>query len=186
MVDARSGLAERSRRSDILAAAEREFARAGWAGGRIERIAAEARVNKQLLFHYFDSKRGLYAAVLRAALARLDPAIGEPATPVEGMRRLMDALESAARGAPGLLLAPEHVATDDVPAEAVAELQAWRSRQLSRLADAVAEGQRRGHFRDDLDPAATATVALAIALGSGALGRGLGGGTWMVDYCAWR
>jgi AcrR family transcriptional regulator len=186
MVDVRVPAAERSRRSDILAAAEREFAQAGWAGGRVERIAARARVNKQLLFHYFDSKRGLYAAVLRAALARLEPVIGEPATPVEAIRRLMEALESAARSAPGILLAPEHVPTEDLPPEALAELAAWRGRQLARLAETVADGQRRGHFRDDLDPTATAAIALAIALGGGALGRRLDGGAWMVDHCAWR
>jgi len=186
MVDTRAASTQRSRRADILAAAEREFARLGWAGGRVERIAAEAGVNKQLLFHYFDSKGGLFAAALRTALTRLEPAAGSGATPVEELRLLMGALESAVRSAPGLLLTPASPVTDGVPEEAAAYLREWRTRQQRRLAAAVEEGQRRGHFRDDIDPSGAAEVALALAWGSGALGRTVGGGAWMVDHCAWR
>ena len=48
----------------ILAAAERVFARSGLAGARTDLIAAEAGVNKALLYYYFKSKERLYQAVL--------------------------------------------------------------------------------------------------------------------------
>ncbi|HUJ10263.1 MAG TPA: TetR/AcrR family transcriptional regulator [Verrucomicrobiae bacterium] len=51
-------------RSTILAAAERVFARSGLAGARTDAIAAEAGVNKALLYYYFKSKQDLYEAVL--------------------------------------------------------------------------------------------------------------------------
>ncbi len=51
-------------RAAILAAAERVFARAGLAGARTDLIAAEAGVNKALLYYYFQSKEKLYQAVL--------------------------------------------------------------------------------------------------------------------------
>ena len=51
-------------RALILAAAERVFARAGLAGARTDAIAAEAGVNKALLYYYFKSKESLYSAVL--------------------------------------------------------------------------------------------------------------------------
>ena len=51
-------------RAAILAAAERVFARSGLAGARTDAIAAEAGVNKALLYYYFDSKEELYEAVL--------------------------------------------------------------------------------------------------------------------------
>ena len=51
-------------RSAILAAAERDFAEAGLAGARTERIAATAGVNKAMLYYYFRSKENLYQAVL--------------------------------------------------------------------------------------------------------------------------
>src|SRR5258708_18267071 len=51
-------------RAAILAAAERQFAKAGLAGARTEEIAAEAGVNKALLYYYFESKEHLYEAVI--------------------------------------------------------------------------------------------------------------------------
>ncbi len=54
-------------RASILAAAAVEFAALGPAGARIDAIAATARVNKRMLYHYFGSKGGLYRAVLAAS-----------------------------------------------------------------------------------------------------------------------
>ncbi len=51
-------------RAAILDAAERLFAGSGVDGTRIEAIAAEAGVNKALLYYYFKSKDALYEAVL--------------------------------------------------------------------------------------------------------------------------
>jgi TetR/AcrR family transcriptional regulator len=51
-------------RAAILAAAELAFAKSGLAGARIDRIAAEAGVNKALLYYYFKSKEALYEAVV--------------------------------------------------------------------------------------------------------------------------
>jgi AcrR family transcriptional regulator len=61
----------------IVDAATHEFAEHGFVGARINRIAAAASANKQLIYRYFGSKQGLYEAVLiemtktsRALLAR--------------------------------------------------------------------------------------------------------------------
>src|SRR5690349_19040864 len=51
-------------RTAILAAAERLLAGSGLDGARTEGIAAEAGVNKALLYYYFKSKDALYEAVL--------------------------------------------------------------------------------------------------------------------------
>jgi AcrR family transcriptional regulator len=48
----------------ILDAAADEFAAAGFAGGRIERIARKTRLNVRMIYYHFGSKRGLYRAVL--------------------------------------------------------------------------------------------------------------------------
>src|SRR5580658_5120847 len=56
-------------RSKILAAAERAFARHGLAGARTDGIAAEAGVNKALLYYYFKSKESLYEAVIERHLS---------------------------------------------------------------------------------------------------------------------
>lgn len=51
----------------IFAAATRIFAARGFDGARVDQIAATARVNKQLLYHYFGNKDALFTAVLERA-----------------------------------------------------------------------------------------------------------------------
>ncbi len=51
-------------RSMILDAAARIFAEQGLSGARTDAIAAEAGVNKALLYYYFKSKEDIYRAVL--------------------------------------------------------------------------------------------------------------------------
>jgi TetR/AcrR family transcriptional regulator len=48
----------------IVAAALEEFAQLGLAGARIDEIARAARVNKALLYYYFESKEHLYEGVV--------------------------------------------------------------------------------------------------------------------------
>jgi TetR/AcrR family transcriptional regulator len=51
-------------RQTILAAAARLFAKSGLAGARTDDIAADAGVNKALLYYYFKDKESLYEAVI--------------------------------------------------------------------------------------------------------------------------
>lgn len=62
----------------ILAAAAAEFAAHGPAATRTEDIAARAGVNKQLLFRYFESKQGLFRAVLEQMFDRFDEVFNQP------------------------------------------------------------------------------------------------------------
>lgn len=54
-------------RARILRAAKTEFARLGLGGARVDAIAARAKANKRMLYHYFGSKQGLFLAVLEDA-----------------------------------------------------------------------------------------------------------------------
>jgi TetR/AcrR family transcriptional regulator len=58
-------------RSRILAAAESEFSDKGIYGARIDEIAATAKVNKRMIYEHFESKEGLYRAVLRGVYSKL-------------------------------------------------------------------------------------------------------------------
>jgi len=58
-------------RAAILKAAEKEFAEHGVAGARTDEIARAAKVNKALLYYYFQDKESLYGAVLENAFAGL-------------------------------------------------------------------------------------------------------------------
>lgn len=62
--------AERSKAA-ILDAATEEFLQHGYAGASVNKIADRASLNKRMLYHYFESKEGLWLAVLEAAYARL-------------------------------------------------------------------------------------------------------------------
>jgi AcrR family transcriptional regulator len=55
-------------REQIMAAAQKEFAAHGFAGARTDAIARRARVNERMIFYCFDSKEGLYRAVLTEKL----------------------------------------------------------------------------------------------------------------------
>ena len=57
-------IAAEERRALIVRAAGRAFARDGYAGARIEDIAAAAHVTKPIVYRHFDSKKALYMALL--------------------------------------------------------------------------------------------------------------------------
>ena len=62
---------KRDASSALVTAAVAEFSRKGFAGARVDEIAASAGVNKQLVYHYFDSKQGLYLAALELVYAEI-------------------------------------------------------------------------------------------------------------------
>jgi TetR/AcrR family transcriptional regulator len=81
-------------KSKILAAAWHEFAQKGFAGARVDAIAARSGANKRMIYHYFGDKEGLFIAVLEAAYDRarsaeqgLDLQHMEPAV---AMRRMVE------------------------------------------------------------------------------------------------
>lgn len=55
----------------ILDAATRHFGEAGFDGARVDVIARAARINKQLLYHYFGNKDALFTAVMERAYQEL-------------------------------------------------------------------------------------------------------------------
>src|SRR3954471_15944085 len=58
--------AERTR-EEILEVAAREFADRGFAGGRVDEIAAQTRTTKRMIYYYYGSKEQLFVAVLERA-----------------------------------------------------------------------------------------------------------------------
>jgi len=58
-------------RKRILEAATAEFAAYGISGARVDRISEAAGCNKNLIYVYFESKEGLFSAVLQKHLKRV-------------------------------------------------------------------------------------------------------------------
>lgn len=181
------------RRDRILAAAASEFATHGAAGARVERIAAAAGVNKQLLFHYFGSKTGLYLAALKSMLERsVTP--GQPSrAPVERLRDLSDQLAAVASSHPALLTL---LASPKGEPEAAAIAEAWLERAREQARGILQDGQRSGYIRDDVEIDAVAELIVAATLGWMAAGDRKTAGRretardtllrMAMDHCAWR
>jgi len=160
----------RDSRGLILRAARQEFGARGYAGGRVDRIARRAGVNKQLIFYYFGSKAGLFQAVIEAASREIAAAAvhGEAAAggPLEQLRALLERLFGALSANADLLRATTVTSgtESDVPALMT---------PLARLEQAVrllvSEAQGLGFVRDDVDPGVVARMVLATAVGSVAL-----------------
>lgn len=72
-------------RDRILAQALKEFSARGYSGARVERIARLARVNKRMLFYYFDDKESLFHAVLESAWRNGDVLREAPDDPAEAL-----------------------------------------------------------------------------------------------------
>lgn len=97
------------RREQILAAATRAFARAGFAATSLEDIAAEAAISRVILYRHFDSKTELYHAVLERATARLGAAVGYDQFTANSIEAL---LEAAAADPDGFRLLFHHAARE--------------------------------------------------------------------------
>src|SRR3954447_12651700 len=85
--------AERTR-AEIIEVATREFADKGYAGARVDEIAAKMSTTKRMIYYYFGNKEQLYIEVLEHAYAgirateqNLDV---EHLAPVDAMRQLAE------------------------------------------------------------------------------------------------
>ncbi|MGP0089085.1 MAG: TetR family transcriptional regulator, partial [Xanthobacteraceae bacterium] len=90
----RKGGAQRlDSRARLLEAAIDEFARNGLLGARVDVIARRAKINKQLIYHYFGGKEQLYVAVLEhvyADIRRKERALRlQDSDPLTAMRTLV-------------------------------------------------------------------------------------------------
>jgi TetR/AcrR family transcriptional regulator len=78
--------AARTRRK-IVEAAKAEFAARGFAGARIAEIARRAKLNKQLLYHYFASKEALFDEILEQTIYEREALTGSDERPDTMFRR---------------------------------------------------------------------------------------------------
>jgi TetR/AcrR family transcriptional regulator len=144
----------------IVASARGEFARRGFDGARVDQIARRAGVNKQLVFYYYHSKRGLFHAVITQAAAELETALATitiaPGRPLERIRRALDAQFDYLARRPELVALLSQSGRADGAAFGPA---------INRVVVLLAEGQGLGEVRDDVDPHVTAAQALVLMIG---------------------
>jgi len=190
-----------ARKDAILEAARQEFADFGYSGARIERIAASAAANKQLIFHYFGSKDGLYAAAAAATFRTAPLPHQDAASPTESLRRFVEEIASWFVATPGAaLLASECGPGRPVPEAAQRTVSDGLQRASAGIKAAIDDGQRKGYFRDDVDAQHIAALVVGAAVGTALLDDRARAGTpstpssalapvlaaVAVDLCAWR
>ena len=149
----------------FLEAATDEFAANGFGGARIDAIAARAKTNKRMLYHYFGDKEALYLAVLEASYASIRTAEKSldltHREPEQGMRELalftwhyfLKHPEFLSLLATENLLKAQHLKRSGRIAE-------MNSHLIIEMADVLRRGGETGVFRAEIDPV---SVYLTIA-----------------------
>lgn len=143
-------------RARILKAASAEFARHGFAGARGERIARRARSSERMLYYYFGSKDGLFRAVLEQAYAQLRDAERsvrlDPDDPWKALEQFCRFVWRYYLEHPDFisLLNTENLyrARHLRRSARLGELVSPIAEMLSRM---LADGAKKGVFRDDVD-----------------------------------
>jgi AcrR family transcriptional regulator len=152
----RSRDAERTR-AEIIEVASREFADKGYAGARVDEIAAKMSTTKRMIYYYFGNKEQLYVEVLehaythiRSVEQRLDV---EHLDPADAMRQLAELTFDHHESHPDFVRLvsienihrAEHIAGSSV-------LSGLANPALDVLARILDRGREAGVFRAGVDP----------------------------------
>lgn len=155
-------------RDTILDAAERLFARQGYAATSIKAIGTEAGVNPALLYYYFTDKDALYRETLRRAIgAMIESAsarLGDSADPAGQIRAFVVSQAGYLATHPNLSRLMMRELVDHEAAHAVEQITALSTTVFARLCELIRLGQQHGRFRPELDPAFAAVSTVAVVV----------------------
>ncbi|MEX1036368.1 MAG: TetR/AcrR family transcriptional regulator [Sneathiella sp.] len=144
-------------RKQILDAATVEFTNKGIEGARTDDIARAAGVSKRMLFHYFNSKDGLFQAVLekiyldiRSAEESLDLGGRDP---IEAMTELCTfSFEWFSRHPEFIAILNEENLHGAVHAKASNSVMTLNMPLVNTISKLLKRGESAGQFRPDVDP----------------------------------
>lgn len=144
-------------RNKLLTAARLEFARHGFAGARVDEIAARAGVNKQLVYHYFGDKDALYLAVLEwvyADIREQERQLNlEGLPPEKAIRKLIEAsFDYLATNPDFIVLLNDENRGGARHVRGSTRLEAMHSPLIRSVSHILHEGVRSGVFRKGIDP----------------------------------
>ena len=143
-------------RRDILDAAIAEFSEKGFAGGRVDDIAARTRTTKRMIYYYFQSKEALFAAVLEEMYGGMRDAERALSLtvlpPVQAMRRLVEVTFDHHAAHPEFvrLVSVENI-LEARNVAASATIQRRNAAVLGVIGEVLARGEREGVFRAGID-----------------------------------
>ena len=143
-------------RAEILRVATEEFADKGYAGARVDEIAARTSTTKRMIYYYFSGKDKLYLAALENAysvIRGLESQVDvEQLEPAEAIRRLAELTFDHHESHPDFLRLvsienihrAEHLAKSDL-------LPGLAGPAVEVLDGVLRRGRESGQFRDDVD-----------------------------------
>lgn len=160
--------AERTR-EELLTVATRVFAEEGYAGARVDEIAAKTSTTKRMIYYYFGGKEGLYLAVLERAYGRvrsleqeLDVDHLEPAVAIRRLAELtFDHHETHQDFVRLVSIENIHHAEHLRRSPILPGLAAPALDVLTRILE---RGQAEGVFRDDVDALDVHTVISSFCI----------------------
>jgi AcrR family transcriptional regulator len=141
----------------ILEAATAEFSAHGYAGGRVDDIAARTATSKRMIYYYFGGKAQLYAAVLEQLYGGMRDAEAALQTdllpPHEAMRRMVEVTFDHHHAHPEFvrLVVSENI-EEARNVRASPTIPARNARVIGTLATLLARGEASGVFRRGVDP----------------------------------
>jgi TetR/AcrR family transcriptional repressor of uid operon len=153
------------KRQELLAAAKRCFLRSGLRGASTAEICAEAGISPGHLYHYFDSKDAIVAALAEARFEdiseRFKRNVDEGRSIVATLLSEMD-LPLGDKGPAESAVAFEMFA-ESTRNPGLAKIVQGHSRSIRRLtAEALRYGQARGEVDPSLDPETAAAAMLGL------------------------
>jgi AcrR family transcriptional regulator len=154
-------------KADILAAARAEFANAGLAGARVDKIAARSGANKRMIYHYFGGKEELFTAVIEDAYAGIrsgERELGLDALPpAQAIRKLLEFTWNYYLEHPEFITLvnsenlhkARHIAGNR-------PLRALQKAYVDTVAGILRRGEAEGVFHPGIDPAQLCITIAAI------------------------
>ena len=152
----RKGRDAEATRTEILKAATLEFSEKGLFGARVDEIAARTATSKHMIYYYFGSKDGLYAAVLERAYTdfrSVEAAVDyNQLNPVEALSILVGKTFDAHVGNPHFIRILMSENLDSGRHAATINHHAQRKLVLETIQGILDRGVALGVFRKDIDP----------------------------------
>src|SRR5262244_1613390 len=167
----RRGKRPEASREQLMAAAIDGFARLGYQGTSIDRIAREAGVTKGAVYYHFRDKEELLFEAVKDRIGGFEQQVLEDTSPgrdaLENLRHVVDAcffhatVSNHRRFSITLM-----VEALDTNPRLSAEFRNILRRMRAFLANVVRRGQQRGTLRTDVAPEAVAAVLAAGIIGA--------------------
>jgi AcrR family transcriptional regulator len=160
-------------RAEIMDVATHEFADQGYAGARVDEIAAKTRTTKRMIYYYFGGKEGLYLAVLEQAyrhIRSLEQQLDvDHLEPVEALRKLAELTFDHHESHQDFvrLVSIENIHYAEHLLRSTSR-EAFAAPALEVLTRIMERGREAGVFRDDLDALDVHMVISAFCVFRGA------------------